>query len=389
MEFSHPSLHPPVLASATDMQVAEARMSELLATQPALAGEVDEMSDFIEIPLTTISLGLNFDSFISVGLRSSDTSRALFPLLFDTGNTVLVLPWWEDIEALPDWQSNYEILCTGKEPWGCPANVVKGPIEILTRRGQTYLLKDCIFFACTGVAEKNGTRTANFGAGRVTSPTMVCSNQPMLSPLQYNTALPFAEINLAPAEDILDATGGLRVAVGSFLRLHKELPADYSLFDIVPDQDWMSLVPLALTIGKVKSGWPGHIASPIAMIDTGGGAANLSDPGGHLSNRQWPDEVPNPGWVKYWVNGCHGSKNCKSVKTDITLELGDASGASFTYEIDTRVLPAPVRGLTLVMCEKNCFMEGQNGMNIGGVSALSIRILIDYQNARVGLKLKK
>ena len=40
------------------------------------------------------------------------------------------------------------------------------------------------------------------------------------------------------------------------------------------------------------------------------------------------------------------------------------------------------------MCQNDCYMEGQNGMNIGGVSALSIRILIDYQNARVGLKKK-
>jgi multisubunit Na+/H+ antiporter MnhB subunit len=51
-------------------------------------------------------------------------------------------------------------------------------------------------------------------------------------------------------------------------------------------------------------------------------------------------------------------------------------------------MPPSVRGLTLVMCERNSFMMGQNGMNIGGISALMNAILIDYTNARVGLKPK-
>ena len=199
MDFSRPSLHPPVVASEEDMKLAETRFSELLATRPPATGEVDATSGFIEIPLTTISMGGNFDSYISVGPRSASGEAQFIPLLFDTGNTVLVLPEWEAIAALPDWQSNYQVLCNGYEPWGCPANVVKGPIQIMTQRGQIYTLQDCIFYACTGVPKKGDTRTANFGAGRVSSPTNVCTDQQMLTPLMYNMSRPYAEINLAPS----------------------------------------------------------------------------------------------------------------------------------------------------------------------------------------------
>ena len=386
MLFTKPSLHPPVISSAETAALAERQLLSLLPARATLDAELaPDLSGFIEIPLTTVSESMNFDSFISVGFSSSVTPSALFPLTFDTGNPMLVVPYWEDIEALPDWQSNYQILCAGNEPWGCPANVVMGPIQILTKANRTYTLPNCVFYACT--ADSGGSRTATFGAGKIKIPPTACGNTVMLSPLEYNPARPYMEINLAPATDIFAEDGSLKVAPGSFLKLYREMPTGYDIFDIVPNMYWMSLVPLSLSIGKTKTGWPGNIASPIAMIDTGGGAANLSDPGGQLFNHHWPDTVPNPGWVKDSVNGCHASTKCNSTKTDITIELGDAEG-SLTYTIDTQALPPSVRGLTLVMCENNCFMEGENGMNIGGVSALSLSVLVDYLNARVGLKIK-
>ena len=384
--FSRPSLHPPVISSPDDKQLAETQLSSLLARQ-ASSVESDAAATLgsIQVPLTTVSKLGNFDSYISVGFRSTSGTQKPVSMLFDTGNIVLVAPYWEAIEALPDWQSNYQVLCAGTEPWWCPANVVRGPIEISTRLGQIYTLSDCIFYACTG--DVGNGRTANFGAGRISSPTQVCDSYEMQTPLMYNSIHPYAEIDLAPAESILAESGDLKVASGSLLKLHKDMPTGYSLFDIIPDKDWMSLIPKALSIGKTKTGWPAQLRSPIAMVDTGGGPANLSDPQGHLSNRQWPDEVPNPDWVNDSVGDCKGSTNCKSTKTDITIEMGDES-ASITYEINTSVLPNSVRGLTLVMCQNNCFMEGQNGMNIGGISALSLSVLIDYQNGRVGLKKK-
>jgi hypothetical protein len=47
-----------------------------------------------------------------------------------------------------------------------------------------------------------------------------------------------------------------------------------------------------------------------------------------------------------------------------------------------------VQWLTLVMGELNSFMTGQQGMNIGGLSALVNYILADYQKFQVGLKPK-
>ena len=61
---------------------------------------------------------------------------------------------------------------------------------------------------------------------------------------------------------------------------------------------------------------------------------------------------------------------------------------AYTYTVDTAGLPTSVQGLTLVMCKYNSFMMSQQGMNIGGISALFNDILIDYSGSRVGLKPK-
>jgi hypothetical protein len=72
----------------------------------------------------------------------------------------------------------------------------------------------------------------------------------------------------------------------------------------------------------------------------------------------------------------------------------DDKGQEFTYRIQAAKLPALAQGLTLVMCKTCKFMytdaakNPQNGMNIGGLSALFNYILIDYVNAKVGLKAK-
>jgi len=44
-----------------------------------------------------------------------------------------------------------------------------------------------------------------------------------------------------------------------------------------------------------------------------------------------------------------------------------------------------VHGLTGVMCKVNGYMMGNQGMNIGGVSALFNRILIEDNGDHVGL----
>lgn len=116
------------------------------------------------------------------------------------------------------------------------------------------------------------------------------------------------------------------------------------------------------------------------MIDTGGTCAFLSDPDGYVYAARWPDPVANPDWAKHSVL-------CQSTSDDITLELGDSRN-SFSYRLDTSHMPPAVQGLTLVLCKQNEFMRGQYGLNIGGISALAIAVLVDYKSARVGLKPK-
>jgi hypothetical protein len=117
------------------------------------------------------------------------------------------------------------------------------------------------------------------------------------------------------------------------------------------------------------------------MVDTGGGPVFLSDPNGYIDRTNWPDPVPSPSWTS------SGSVSCESTEDDLTIVLGDGR-SSFSYRIDTTKLPSSVQGLTLVMCELCYYMMGNQGMNIGGLSALFNSILVDYASAQVGFKAK-
>lgn len=120
----------------------------------------------VNIMLSTVSLDSSFDAYLNVSFvgTAPDTQVSL---LLDSGNTVLVVPRWEDIAAIPNWQTNYTILGQAPEPWGCPANVVRGPIQIATETGEPFVIEDCVFYACTADSAQAGTRTSNFGAGCV------------------------------------------------------------------------------------------------------------------------------------------------------------------------------------------------------------------------------
>jgi hypothetical protein len=385
MHFSPPSLHPRVLLSPEHKTAAgrefasfvgEQRL-EKLAAAPAL--------DTLKIPLTTVSLNSNFDAYINIWYRGADAASAV-PLMVDSGNSMLIVPRWEAIAALPNWKANYQVLGTSPEPWGCPANVVLGPVGLVAASGHLLEIPDCVFYACTGDCPKDGSRTAIFGAGCVSPWTANGWNTPsnvnvtMQAPLSYNSPYLFAEIDYAAAATIYGAANTPKIASGSYLNLSKTRPSGYKIFDIIPDLAWMALTAKALTIGNVKTAWPGTVPSPIAMIDTGGGPVFLSDPNGYVYRNRWPDPVGNPDWAS-------DSVDCQSTSEDVSIELGDRPN-SFSYKIDPSHLPATVQGLTLVMCKLNSYMRGQQGMNIGGISALANYILIDYKNKQVGFKPK-
>ena len=335
-------------------------------------------------PITTVSTNLNFDAYIAVGFKGGDSSSATH-LIVDSGNTSLIVPRWEDIEAIPDYQASYRILGQATEPWGCPANVVKGPIQLFDSTGGLFTIDGCTFFACTGDSPLHGHRTANFGTGCIAPWTASPANvlpglgitlQPILSQTDY----PYVEFDYAPMEPVQEAGATAAVHVHSMIRIHSVVPDGFFLLDIVHDCRWMALIPTGLSIAGSPTKWPGALASPIAMIDTGGGPVYLSDPHDYLCSSEWPEPVANPFWAA-------DSTVAKSIQAPIEITVGDEFG-SYSYVINNARFPVADQGITLVMSPQNTFMMGQQGMNVGGISALANAILVDYKNRKVGFRKK-
>jgi hypothetical protein len=379
MKNSPHSLHASVLKAPEHKELVAGRLASIAAGR--FSAQIQQAPlvvapPSIDIPITTVSLNYNFDAYINVGFRGATALSA--SLIVDSGNYSLIVPDYSVISGLPNFQADYTILADNvTEPWGCPAVILRGPIELPTAGGGMYEIPDCVFYACTGT-NGNGELTANFGAGCL-SPWIAASGITLKPPLACIQDYPYVVFNYAPAQQMF-AAGGTPTLTEASLTLYQAMPSGYQVFDILKNLEWMSLVPRSLTIGGTKTGWPGTLASPIAMVDTGGGPVFLSDPNGYVYNTNWPDPVTSPDWTA-------GSVSCESTKDDIAIELGDASG-SFSYQIDPTALPASVQGLTLVMCEQCQYMMSQNGMNIGGLSALFNDILIDYASAKVGFKAK-
>ena len=385
MYLSPHSLHAPIVVSHKHKAEIKAKLASVAKERAlraeSLAAVTAPTAPSFEIPLTTVSMNGGFDAYMVISFEGQ-AAGASTQVLVDSGNSMLIVPSWEDIAALPDSSQNYTVLASNvSEPWGSPANVVRGPVQIPTASGEIYTLDDCVFYACTGAP-----RTANFGAGCISPWSASGWDVPpgagvtMQSPLSYNSSYPYAEFNYAPAATMFAADASLTVSTGSSLVMYQAQPGGYSMFGIIPNLEWMSLIPMSLAIGGAQTQWPGDVASPIAMVDTGGGPVFLSDPNGYVYSGSWPGGVTCPTWTS-------GSDSCQCISDDITIELGDAT-SSTSYTIDTSTLPPSVQGLTLVMCKVNEYMRGRQGMNIGGISALFNYILVDYAGARVGLKPK-
>jgi hypothetical protein len=179
------------------------------------------------------------------------------------------------------------------------------------------------------------------------------------------------------------------ISIGnSFLNLYKTPPDGYQMLEIIPNQPWMSLRPKRLIIAGKETKWPGDLAeNSIAMVDTGGGPVFLSDPKKYLWADDLPDSAPLPPWIG-------DSFACQATRADLSITLSDNKGREFSYQVVMAKLPPLAQGLTLVACKLCTFMESdstgkpQNGMNIGGLSALFNYVLIDYVDARVGFKAK-
>jgi hypothetical protein len=392
MNYSAPSLHPPVLTTqahqdlfkTTSCLIAEKRFR----TQAAPA-RVRAEAPSLRLPMTTVSLSGNFDASINVSFRGANGGPS-DTLLVDSGNNCLIFPDFTPIGQLPGFSDNYKVLAVDtQEPFGCPACLLRGPIRLSTERDGFYDIEDCVFYACTGPNPSDGTYTANFGAGCL-KPRELGTNNP-ISPLSSIPEYPYAEFDYAPSRQINEAGTGPTIVGNSFLNLYKSPPDDYEnrMFEILKGLEWMSLRPKSLEIAGEQTNWPGERAeTSIAMIDTGGGPVFLSDPDDSLWTREFSTSTGLPGWVA-------GSYCCQAVNVDLAITLWDgANGKSlYSYRIEKTALPPPTSGQTLVICKRCLYMEETNGkpndgMNIGGLSALFNYILIDYVAARVGFKPK-
>jgi hypothetical protein len=338
----------------------------------------------VNIMLSTVSLDSSFDAYLYVSFVGTAPDTRV-PLLLDSGNTVLVVPRWEHIAAIPNWQASYAILGQAPEPWGCPANVVRGPIQIATETGEPFVIESCVFYACTANSAQTGSRTSNFGAGCIQPWSASGWNTPagipvtIESPLSYAVGYSFAEFDYATADKVFNPSNPQGVSEESTLRIYNAPPNGYQFLQLVPGCPWMALRPKQLQIAGTVTGWPAPNMAAIAMIDTGGTSVYLSDPTGLVYATAWPAQVGNPSWAS-------GSTSCVSTRSSLQIELGDDQGASFAYEINETALPPSAQGLTLVMCQMNEFMRQQYGMNIGGLSVLATQIIVDYGSARVGFR---
>jgi hypothetical protein len=371
------SLHHPVPIAHHHKTMMERILSALKQTTepPAVAPGSHTF------PITTVSMNYNFDAYIRVGFKGAHKSTAPH-LIVDSGNTSLIVPHWEDIAAIANYEAHYQVLGQLTEPWGCPANVVKGPIELFNSEGHTFTIDDCIFFACTADSP-TGHRTENFGTGCIDPwsastanvlPHLGITLQPILSQTPY----PYVTFEYAPMDPAQLAAPTTAAHTRSVIRISATPPEGFEIFDLIPNCAWMSVTPTGLSIAGSPTQWPGSAASPIAMVDTGGGPVHLTDPNGYLVSSSWPNPVPNPAWAS-------DLEPCQSIQAPLEISLSDKD-SSYNFIIDNRHFPADDKGLTLVMAANNPFMRGEQGMNLGGISALVNQILVDFKNKKVGFK---
>jgi hypothetical protein len=354
MARSGPTLHPPVLRDPSDVAFVSTSLAGLVDERRLHATaeiELVEGAD-IHIPIDSVSKNGSFDAYIHVGLVGGGHPN--IKLMVDSGNSTLVLPHFDAISQLPNFDKNYKVAPdVVTEPWCGQARMVTGPI-VLQRTGGTYTIPNCQFYACIG-PNQDGCYTANFGIGRV-DPWSAADKHGLQSPLSYDSDYNYLQIDYAPIDQVLRSGNKPHVAPGSSLTLSKARPAGYpTMFQIVPGKPWMSLRPQSLDIGRLRTKWPGdNEAAPIAMIDTGGGPVFLSDPENYLRKTDWPGAVPEP-IPTYWISSCTG------ISDDLAFTLSDGN-QSVSLAIATKSLSPAVQGLTLVICDDCHFMFGEDGM---------------------------
>jgi hypothetical protein len=385
MRSPRPRLHAPVISAPAHIAGVREQLTAIVEAraQSFLRGAATGSS--FQIRLSTISRANTFDAYISLRLGPPDHS-VFVSLEVDSGNDTLILPCFDDLKGLPNFDHDYTILSKSiKEPFGCPAKLLRGPITIPTPSGD-FIIKQCDFFACTA-PNKDNRYTANFGTGWIDQWSTFTDdgNKKFVvkPPLRANdNPYRYIELDYMPDPTAIESSDDPKIADSSWMNIQNTPPTGYErMYQITRGTDalWMSLQVRSLTIGAEKTKWPGPKPYPMAMIDTGGGPVLLSDLDGSISTTIWPKPAPMPDWIT------STSIACQAIYDPLTIELGDGNNW-FSYRIDTSKLPKSVQGLTMVLCKDCSYLQGYKGINIGGISALFNYTLIDNKLGQVGFK---
>ena len=84
----------------------------------------------VSIPISTVSASGNFDALIDVIVAG----LAPVPTCFDTGNSCLVLPYFEKISSAPNFLARYKVWPeVVEEPFGARARPVRGAVAFSAR----------------------------------------------------------------------------------------------------------------------------------------------------------------------------------------------------------------------------------------------------------------
>lgn len=348
----------------------------------------EEPGEVITIPLTAAPYSSNYDMYISVGFWNTTGQSQPLSLLCDSGNNVLIMPYFEQLDP-----AKYVVKGQTHEPWGCPCNIVEGQI-LIPIGNDLFWFATMLFLACTGSPDPafvtaprprtpqitagvgDGIRTFNFGLGTGTFAGLK-------APLAY---LPYLY-----TEILLNPNGPSSIVQTAS---NQPRPAGYSQDFSSPQSTFLKAVSSSQSAGQgfridtMATSWPdcGGLQpdNNAVLMDTGGGITYLSDPQGCLTAtlaHQPKVEcgslgVACPGTVCYSLNGLQ-----LQISSDGTTDNG-------SYTIDYPL--GHTVGVIPTDCRYRVSEAPTPGLNVGGSTfAEAVDMMITYKTNSLAFRPKK
>lgn len=294
------------------------------------------------------------DQYINISLDGGPVNGE--SLLFDTGNSMLIYPYWEHLKGLKSYSIINGLDGNIREPWGCPAYRVKGPIIL----NNQYTINNCEFLACND-NNTAGKRTSNFGAGYTLKFdwNYLGLKSYIETPLRYSDCK-YLEINFSD----------------NYLNIYENsIPTGYNMMNILDELEWMSSTINNIYMGeKSYPLWIKSLNRKYAELDTGGGPILINDP----QNDIIPDikaYISDTESYKGWGEECNGYNVSNFLAT-----IGEKS-----YDIMIPMNKGQIEKVetttNAVICKKNIYTAS---INLGGQLYYYYNALIDYRNIEDG-----